>query len=305
MPTKAEYDAALALAEETNDATACEQFGMNKNTLRGERLRRKRKSARVPRELPDDRPSGDQQGGLWKLHDEAHDEERRARASVESCRKAGAASDARAFAIVAREASTRRRQLADEARAEREHRLRVEAAEAKLSVQQVRFIQDIYRLALEGLGFGWSSAHADYIVGCYRALRDGEPVENGDRRFTFPEPETVTVRAAIQAILTRQDEAEQREVEERGARSASSPGGDDDHGLDIEAIKAEVEAESRAETDPLAEVEGPNADAVATSKPNPHEKPTPSAESRGAPVQFADPVSEPAEATPTFRRFDR
>jgi hypothetical protein len=147
--------AALARAEEIGDKATSVEVGCAPATIRSWR---KRQATATSPPASASGAVGDAEGDrvhdLLCRADDTRRAEARALRRTDKLLSAGLAADARAASAVAKDAGLRVVQLEQAAAAQREHELRVQAAETRLTDGQIWTFDRIIRLFISSLGWG-------------------------------------------------------------------------------------------------------------------------------------------------------
>ena len=234
--------AALKLAEKIGDAAAARQIGCQPATIRSWRSRAKPQTPTIAEH------DGDADT-LEARAATARQDEADAQAKVRDLMAEGRASDARALSQVVKDRSDQASRLEADARATREHELRVKTAETALSDEHIRLFQLAGRTFVKALGLGWSRAHDDLVWALMRALANAERDENGKVVIALPEPETSAAREAIDRMLVKREESDAEDEDEPDEPEAESEGIREDYLETSEAPRGTVEKSAVAVAD--------------------------------------------------------
>ncbi len=255
--------AALDLAAKVGDKRAAAEIGCAEATLRSWRSRAKAAANGPMTERNGTAPADGQEGDADELTmraETARQDEAEAQGRVRELMTEGRASDARALSQVVKDRSEQASRLEADARAAREHRLRVAKAETALADGMVKTYRTIVRLFVLATGLGWSHAHealADALLG---AFANAERDEHGRVQVAFPEPETTEAREAIDRALRHRYAAEANEATDSPPQAAetSDPGNDlEEDEQTTAAIDHAIEAVLNGEDEQTAtEIEG-------------------------------------------------
>jgi hypothetical protein len=256
-PVRESFDAAsrtaaLKLAEKIGDKAAAKEIGCQPATIRSWRSRAK------PQTLTVAEHDGSDADALAARAAVARQDGDDAQAKVRDLMTEGRASDARALSQVVKDRSEQASRLEADARATREHELRVKAAETALRDEHIRLFQLAVRTFVRALGLGWGRAHDDLVWALLRALANAERDEHGKVVVGLPEPETSDARAAIDRVLVKREEPDAEDGDEPDEPES-------EHDGEADAIREDYPETSEG---PRAPVEK-SAVAIADSTPAP------------------------------------
>lgn len=251
--------AAVARAAEIGDRAAAAEIGAAPATIRS--WRKRQANVEPPPSEPITSTGGDDRAdALLRRADEARTAEARALRKTDKLLSAGLAADARAASAVAKDAGDRSARLEQAAAAQREHELRVQAAETVVADWHVHVAGQLDRVFFESVGLGWGPAHEALLAALVQAFADGE--RDGMKvSATIPKAEADAAREAIDGTLRRRYRAELRgelegDPEDDGDEAPEDVAEGDSVGETSTAAEAPLEAPTRTNYDDLNPVGG-------------------------------------------------
>jgi hypothetical protein len=197
---------ALDLAEKVGDIAAAGEIGCSPATIRSWRFRAKAASSTPWGDAAqrDNRAEdGDRAADLQREADEAGDAARRNVTRSEQAAEKGEARAAREYSQTARDHEQRRHALAAEARAAREHELRLRQAEHAIALADAELFLRLARMFFESVGVGWQPAHEALLEALLAAFVDGWRDDDGKLQIKTPTAEVEAARDAIDAVFRR------------------------------------------------------------------------------------------------------
>jgi hypothetical protein len=262
--------AAIVLADQVGYRAAAAEIGCAESTLRAWRHRASAKDAARPNRDTESSPTGiAEPADLLILADEARLDAATARQRMHEAMESGRAQDARALGQLVREATDRANGLEAEGRHEREHRLRLEQGQAQLRRDELRLMERLWRLGIEGLGIPWSEQIGAALSVVLRAFTSA-PREDGNVHVRMSElaAELAPARAAVHAALLRHLDRDEGSSESSGTSVPLRPPKDDLDALDQDVVR-EIEQARRGDSDPHELRAGPPQNRGGGSPQNP------------------------------------